>query len=199
MLANVNVLCGCLERAHTHEPLFTLPFERQRDFAVYDVGEDTVWVPANRPEEILAPQDAIVLSARKGAIRIQHFDREAVMLLDDVDEVLVEEGDRLCAGDVIGKSQQVRLRTYYGVEEFANLSDLSMIRVIEHNVVKDMSEIEEYDVVHSALGTDARFARRTDVNQRPCVWESHVADESASSSESDDEEEEATAETGEQP
>ncbi len=172
MLA-MSISAGCADqgRTHSHEPLFTLPFDRSVELTVWESGKDTAWMGLNLPDYIVAPQDGTVLQAREGAIRIGHYEVSAAMLMDDLDEVFVTSGARVCAGDTIAKTQQLRVRAHYGRHEFGTISDMSLIRVIRNSVVTDMSDLRPMDQVHSALGQDSEFPRVTDVNSLPCVWE----------------------------
>jgi hypothetical protein len=172
-MLTLSIFAGCAdqERVHSHEPLFTLPFDRSIELTVWETGEDTAWMGLNHPELIVAPQDGNVLQSSEGAVRIGHHEVSATMLIDDLDEVFVRRDKRVCAGDVIAKSQQLRVRAHYGWSEFGSLSDMSLIRVIRNSIVTDMSDMRPMDQVHSALGQDANFPRGTDVNSLPCIWE----------------------------
>lgn len=164
-------LASCRGNLHPHEPLFTLPFSRDLVLTVWEAGDDTSSFYLHATTPVVAPQDTTVLDAREGAVRLLHYDEAAVLLVDDLDEVFVSQGDQVCAGDIIGKSSHVRMRAHWGVEEFANPSDMTLVRVIRNATVSDLSQVRVADQVHSAIGTDPRFERRTDINTLPCYWE----------------------------
>ncbi len=171
LITGLFVGCADQGRALSHEPLFTLPFERSVELTVWESGNDTAWMGLNHPRTIVAPQDGTILEAHEGAVRLGHYEESAAMLMDDLDHVFVTRGERVCAGDTIAKTQQVRVRSHYGRHEFGTLSDMSLIRVIRNSVVTDMSDLRPMDQVHSALGRDEDVARVTDVNSFPCIWE----------------------------
>ncbi len=152
---------------------FTLPFDRSLELTVWELGRWSVWFGLAVPELILAPNDVEVTDVRVGTVVLKHYEMSTMMILDDIDEIFVEVGDRLCAGDVIGKTKQMRLRATYALEELANLNqhDLGLVRVVRNNVITDLSEVRPMDQIHSALGTSEEWPRVTDINELPCVYE----------------------------
>lgn len=152
---------------------FTLPFDRSLELTVWEVGDWSVWFGLAVPELVLAPNDVEVLDVRVGTVVLKHFELNTLMILDDIDEMFVEPGDQVCAGDVIGKTKQMRLRATYALGELANLNqhDLGLVRVVRNNVVTDLSEVRPMDSIHSALGLSPEWPRVTDINEFPCVYD----------------------------
>lgn len=164
---------GCVssEPVRSNEALFTLPLERDDAFTAWEIDSHYVYGKFNFPTPIVAPQDSYVLEAREGTVHLAHFEAPAVLVLDDVDVHWLHEGDELCAGDVIGRTQPLRIRAQWGLDEFDNTTDLSLVRTRRGNIIESLADARHGDVLRPTHGEDAVFERSTDVNRLPCVYD----------------------------
>lgn len=166
------LMLGCqnAEPAFTHDAVFTIPFAHSTMLSVADFDEHRVTLASNRFHDLRAPQHSTVRDVRVGEVVLLHWDRESILVVDDLDVVWVREGDELCAGDRIGRTQQARIAAYWGKEETTDQSDISTVRVVRNAEVTDLSDVRFTDRVKSALGEDPNNQRSTDVNNDPCPF-----------------------------
>lgn len=167
------VLLGCQsvsEPTFTHDAVFTIPFARGYPMGVTDFSTYRVSLVSNVPHDVFAPQHTTVEYVGVGEVALLHWERDAMLVVDNLDVVWVDEGEELCAGDRIGRTQQARVSAFWGREETTDQSDISAVRVVRNAVVTDLSDVRIADQVKSALGTDPNNARSTDVNSDPCPF-----------------------------
>ena len=167
------ILLGCQsmpEPVYTHDAVFTIPFSRLATLGVTDYDHHRVSLGSNTPRDLFAPQHATVEYVGVGEVALAHWERDALLVLDNLDVVWVREGEELCAGDKIGRTRQARVSAYWGREETTDQSDISAVRVVRNAVVTDLSDVRIADRVKSALGTDPNSERSTDVNHDPCPF-----------------------------
>jgi len=163
--------CQSSEPIRSNEALFTLPLERDEAFTAWELNSHYVYGKFAFPTTLVAPQDSYVLEARQGTVHLAHFEAPAVLVLDDVDTHWLQEGDELCAGDTFGRTQPLRVHAHWGLDEFSNTTDLSLVRTVRGNVIETLADARPADVLHSALGVNPAFARSTDVNRLPCAYD----------------------------
>ncbi|HBU27702.1 TPA: hypothetical protein DEB00_01125 [Candidatus Uhrbacteria bacterium] len=164
--------CTCVqpdEPGYTYTPLFTVPFLREDSLTV---GVATPWqleLSADAFADIVAPQHGKVIGTRVGSISIRHWDASAVLVVDDVWEPLVLVGDRLCAGDVIGHSRDVRVRAFWDEKEMTDQQDISMVRLVRERVTINGAQAKTGDRVHSALSIP-HGEMSSDIDRAPCPY-----------------------------
>jgi hypothetical protein len=166
------VLCSCSAAAtnYTHDHRFTIPFKRDVTLTIWEPQERSVELRLGVPEALLAPGDVEVLSVRHDEIVLSDLDGEVIMVMDDIDELDIRPGAYLCGGELIGDTKQVRIRAYWGQEQYVNASDLSLVRIVRNSVVTDLSDVNYADQVHSALQMPDSRGLRSDVNWGECPF-----------------------------
>ena len=171
----VLLLCGCTQNltdpAYTHLPIFTLPFARSVEMYVWEHSEDAVEIHAAHFRTLRAPTDGTVLDARVGSLAFKAFDQTALLVMDGVENVDVDAGESYCGGDPLGSTRSVRLRAYWAKEVDPDQSDLSMVRILRHSTVTDLSDVRFADPISSALWTVGGYDSATNVNGPECPYE----------------------------
>jgi len=170
-LSPLLTLAGCTENGLSYnEQLFTIPFSRNVEQTVWNYSETFVELQMNRQYELRAPNDTFVVDAWASAITLKHAQKEAIVVLDGIDTVSVEKGDKLCGGEVIGKTRQLRISSYWGVKEDDIFADLSLVRVIRNSTVTNLADVRFADQLHSALYVEGGNSSHTNINAQQCVF-----------------------------
>lgn len=172
-------LMGCVSASEvhwSHEPLFTSPVRGDVSMTVVDPTPWSVELHSAVPVDIVAPQHGRVMDARVGQVLLQHHEAHAMLLLDDLQVHWLETGAYVCAGDTIGRSQQVRVRAYWGWPEPSGEPDISLVQVLHEGLATDLSVVQAAWQVQSVLGA-SQAERGFDAGQSPCPYEDAGEDE----------------------
>ena len=130
ILVSVTLLGACTEEEGGYPRRvvpFTVPFERGVVLGVSDVESYAVELALATPKPVRAPNHVIVERVRPGGVDFLHYEEEARLVLDGLDEIFIHTGEEVCAGEVVGETLKVRLMAYREGEE---ISDLSLVRAI---------------------------------------------------------------------
>lgn len=154
ILTGLLLLASCSaedgEPRYSYETMFTIPFDRNSTLIVNDPTGWEVELYSLVTLDVVAPQHGFVKDVRTGAFTIRHWDSGATMVVDDLEDVWVHSGDRVCAGEVVGSSFKARVRAFWGEEVDGDL-DISTIRAIRDGGAVPLSRVEPGDKIYSAL------------------------------------------------
>ena len=168
-------ICGCDPTYSYSPPLsydhrYTAPFSKDVTLVVWEPQEGSVELHKGVPVPLLAPGHTIVLDEFHGEVTLTDPEFKTFLVMEGVDDLEVEIGDQLCAGDKMGVTRQVRMKAYWGQEADPLTRDMSIVRVVRNSVLTDLSDTRLADRVHSVLALPGQDAKGTDINRDDCPF-----------------------------
>lgn len=167
------LLMGCVpmeqEPELTHEPVFTLPFARGVERYVWRPGDDVVEITGGSHEVLRAPADGFVREVWDRGLRFVSHDYAAELMLDGLEQVDARMGGSYCGGEVLGVTDNFTITARW-LDLDAATSDLSMVRIVRHHTVTDLSDVRLADPISSVLWVPGAYEYTTNLNGSDCPW-----------------------------
>jgi hypothetical protein len=149
---------------------YTIPFKKSVMLTVWNPQQESVELHNGVGTPLLAPGHVIVTDVFHNEVAFTDYEYETMLVLEGVDDLYVDIGAELCAGDEIGRSQQVRIKAFWGQESHPYMSDMSVVRVVRNSMMTDLSDMRYADMIHSVIPNPGTVATSTEFNRDDCPF-----------------------------